>query len=140
MFQGPIFSFSAKGTYNGITVISKSAGPASPPSVNFEGPHAILRAIGPRASFILTPGYNRSLMFQTFRLVKYFRIWKQKVPSKSCNNPTFQYEYNWPSISICQIHPLFHYHNVLCIFNLGAVIKWSINNPICSRLVKSIYH
>ena len=29
---------------------------AGPPSVNFEGPQAILRAIGPRTRLILTPG------------------------------------------------------------------------------------
>ena len=43
-FEGPhnllrakIFFF-ANSTYNGITVTSKSAGPAGPPSVTFEGP------------------------------------------------------------------------------------------------------
>ena len=34
---------------------SKYAGPAGPPSDNFEGPQAILRVIGPRTRLILTP-------------------------------------------------------------------------------------
>ena len=49
------FLLSLMGLKNGITVTSKSAGPAGPPNVNFEGPHAILRAIGPRAHLISTP-------------------------------------------------------------------------------------
>ena len=49
----PRFSFFANGTYNGITVASKSAGPAGPPSLKFEGPHVILWAIGPIARLIL---------------------------------------------------------------------------------------
>ena len=57
-FWGPSQSF--KGhfvniTYNDITIVSKFAGPAGPPSVNFEGPQAILQAIDPRARRILTP-------------------------------------------------------------------------------------
>ena len=62
-FGGPAQSFKGReflfyGTYNGITVASKSVGQPSvnfegPPSVNFEGPHTILRAIGPGACLIL---------------------------------------------------------------------------------------
>ena len=37
------------------TVIRKKILPAGPLSINFEGPQAILRAIGPRARLILTP-------------------------------------------------------------------------------------
>ena len=32
--------------------------PTGPPSVNFEGPHAIFRAIGPRARLILIPDHQ----------------------------------------------------------------------------------
>ena len=39
----------AKVIYNGITVASKSAGPAGLPSEKFAGPQASLRAIGPTA-------------------------------------------------------------------------------------------
>ena len=56
IFEGPRFSVFANETYNGITTASIFAGPAGPPSVNFEGPDAILRAIGPWARLILTPG------------------------------------------------------------------------------------
>ena len=41
-------------TYNCITVALKFAGRAGPLSVNFEGPQAILRTIGPRVCLILT--------------------------------------------------------------------------------------
>ena len=44
----------AKGTYNGITVASKSESSLGPPSDKFEGPQASLRVIGPRARLILT--------------------------------------------------------------------------------------
>ena len=55
-FKGPYFLIIfVNGTYKGITVVSKFAGPAGSPSVNFEGPQAMLRAIGPRARLILTP-------------------------------------------------------------------------------------
>ena len=47
-------------TYNGITVSSKSAGHAGPPSEKFAGRQASLRAIGPRASLILTPDDNNT--------------------------------------------------------------------------------
>ena len=40
----------------GLLSSQKSAGPAGPPGVSFEGPQAILWAIGPRARLILTPG------------------------------------------------------------------------------------
>ena len=39
------------GTQNGITILSKSAGPVGPQGINFEGPHAILRVIGYIALF-----------------------------------------------------------------------------------------
>ena len=41
-----------------MTVTLKFAGPACPPSVNFEGSQGILRAIGPRTRLILTPVYK----------------------------------------------------------------------------------
>ena len=46
--------------YNGIT---DPSGPAGPPNVNFEGRHAILRAIGPRARLILTPAHHARRLF-----------------------------------------------------------------------------
>ena len=54
-FKGPDFLILLMGLNNNITVASKFAGPAGPPSVNFDGPQAILRAIGQRAHHILTP-------------------------------------------------------------------------------------
>ena len=50
-----MFCYFVNGTHNGITVGSKFAGPAGPPSVNFKRPQAILQAIGPRAHPIWTP-------------------------------------------------------------------------------------
>ena len=60
IFEGPhnllrAQIFSLIGLSNGITIASKSVGPAGPPSDNFEGLHSFLRAIGPRACLILTP-------------------------------------------------------------------------------------
>ena len=58
IFSGPRFSYLVNGTYNCITVASKFACPVGLPSVNFEGPQAILWAIGLRARLILTPNNN----------------------------------------------------------------------------------
>ena len=58
IFKGPRFSYFVSGNYNRITVVSKSADPAGPPSVHFEGLQAFLLAIGPNARLILTPGYT----------------------------------------------------------------------------------
>ena len=58
LFIGPRFSYFVYGTNNSITVASKFAGPADLPTVNFEGPQAILWAIGQRARLILTPGWH----------------------------------------------------------------------------------
>ena len=57
-FEGPHnllraqIAYFVNGTYNGITIASKFAGHADPPSVNFESPQAILRtnALGPTLS------------------------------------------------------------------------------------------
>ena len=52
ILRAQIFFFRYWDLYNGITVASKVAAPTGPPSVNFEGSHAILQAIGPRARLI----------------------------------------------------------------------------------------
>ena len=46
----------------------KIAGSAGPPSVNFEGEQAILRAIGQRAHLISTPALSTTLQFMTLFL------------------------------------------------------------------------
>ena len=54
-FKGPDFLISLGGLITVLLSPLKFAGPAGPLCVNFEGPHASLRAIGPRARLILTP-------------------------------------------------------------------------------------